>query len=106
MNYSKTIYFENRSDQKWETTLQVYNFLLEHRQERRKLLKVGRQACSSPWDPILLYHPLLDLPIGLLYTSTDEDFCALIFQRINYLMRTEGCKSDAQKGRRRSLGHY
>ena len=96
MDYSKTIYFKNCSDQKWETALHVYRFLLKHRQERRTLMKVGRQACSSQWDPIILYHHLLDLPIGLLYTSTDEDFCALISKRIDYLMRNKGRKADTR----------
>ena len=106
MDFSKTIYLENHTNKTWGRTLDVYFFLLDHPQQREELMKIGRQTCSSQWDPIIIDHHLFDLPIGLLYTSTDYDFCSTLFRRIIYLLRIKGCKPEAQRGRRRSLSHY
>lgn len=61
----------NRSKQQWKTSIQVYDYLLSHQDERDRIRQDICGTAPGELFRTIIHHPLL--PYGMLVYSTLQD---------------------------------
>ena len=67
----------------WTTSEDVLNYLSNNASARRLIQNISNIARSTDKDPMLIIHPLFDIPICLKSTYNDAKFKAIIQRRLD-----------------------